>query len=83
MYEEKNVCSERIITILAITVASLTSFALLKSTHYIVKYQEDSGINAISRNIGFIVIALGIEYMSPPVIFVLGKIIDYLTITFF
>lgn len=74
MYEEYNVFSERIITIFAILGVCLATFAVLKSAHYIVKYLGASGINAISRIIGFIVIAIGIEYISSAVITVLGKV---------
>ncbi|MBK5192603.1 MAG: NAAT family transporter [Flavobacteriaceae bacterium] len=76
MYEEYHVFSERIIAVLAILAVCLATFAVLKSAHYIVKYLGASGINAISRIIGFIVIAIGIEYISSSVIVVLGKILD-------
>lgn len=76
MYEQYHVLSERIIAVLAISAVCLATFAVLKSAHYIVKYLGASGINAISRIIGFIVIAIGIEYISSSVIVVLGKILD-------
>lgn len=76
MYEEYHVFSERIVAVLAILAVCLATFAVLKSAHYIVKYLGASGINAISRIIGFIVIAIGIEYISSSVIVVLGKILD-------
>ena len=44
------------------------TFLMLKSSHYIVKYLGASGINAISRIIGFIVIAIGIEYISSSIL---------------
>jgi multiple antibiotic resistance protein len=47
----------------------------LKSSFYIVKKLGASGINAISRIIGFIVIAIGIEYISSSVIAVLGSVL--------
>jgi len=75
MYEEYDVYSERIIAVLAILVVCLATFAVLKSAHYIVKYLGASGINAISRIIGFIVIAIGIEYISSSIIIVFGKIL--------
>ncbi|HZJ37098.1 MAG TPA: MarC family protein, partial [Gillisia sp.] len=76
MFEEYNAYSERIIAVLAILAVCLATFAVLRSSHFIVKYLGASGINAISRIIGFIVIAIGIEYISSSVIVVLGKIID-------
>lgn len=74
MFEEYNANSERIIAVLAILAVCLATFAVLRSSHFIVKYLGASGINAISRIIGFIVIAIGIEYISSSVITVLGKI---------
>lgn len=47
----------------AIVVASLVVFLMLKSSHSIVKFLGASGINALSRIIGFIVIAIGIEFI--------------------
>jgi multiple antibiotic resistance protein len=76
MFEEYNAYSERIIAVLAILAVCLATFAVLRSSHFIVKYLGASGINAISRIIGFIVIAIGIEYISSSVIVVLGKIFD-------
>jgi multiple antibiotic resistance protein len=74
MFEEYNANSERIIAVLAILAVCLATFAVHKSSHFIVKYLGASGINAISRIIGFIVIAIGIEYISSAVITVLGKV---------
>jgi len=44
-----DVYSEPIIDILAILEACLSTFAILKSAHYIVKHSGSSGINSISR----------------------------------
>jgi len=76
MFEEYNANSERIIAVLAILAVCLATFAVHKSSHFIVKYLGASGINAISRIIGFIVIAIGIEYISSAVITVLGKVLN-------
>lgn len=43
-------------------------YLILKSSHLIVKLLGASGINALSRIIGFIVIAIGVEYISSSVI---------------
>ncbi len=72
MYEDYSLTSEKLITILAIFAVCLSTFLMLKSAHYIAKYLGASGINAISRIIGFIVIAIGIEYISSSVMTVLG-----------
>jgi multiple antibiotic resistance protein len=47
----------------AIVIASFLIFLMLKSSHSIVKFLGASGINALSRIIGFIVIAIGIEFI--------------------
>lgn len=73
MYQDYSGFQERIITVLAILAVCLATFVVLKSSHYIVRMLGASGINAISRIIGFIVIAIGIEYISSSVIMVLGS----------
>jgi len=45
----------------SVLLSSLSIYMILKSSHYIVKILGASGINALSRIIGFIVIAIGIE----------------------
>mgnify|MGYP001273496696 FL=1 len=74
MYEDYSIISEKIITILAILCVCLATFLVLRSSHYIVKMLGASGINAISRIIGFIVIAIGIEYISSSIIIVLSNV---------
>lgn len=65
---------EIIIAICAIVSVCLTAFLILKSSHYIVKLLGASGINSISRIIGFIVIAIGIEYVSSSVLSLLKSV---------
>lgn len=52
-----------IIIVSAIVVVTLIIFIILNSSQFIVKLLGASGINALSRIIGFIVIALGIEFI--------------------
>ena len=52
-----------IIILSAMFVVSLIIFFILNSSQFIVKLLGASGINALSRIIGFIVIALGIEFI--------------------
>jgi len=49
----------------------LSIYLILKSSHYIVKMLGASGINALSRIIGFIVIAIGIELIVVAVLSIL------------
>ena len=54
----------QICTILsAVFIVCLICYVMLRSSQYIVKALGTNGINSISRIIGFIVIALGIEYL--------------------
>lgn len=48
----------------AIIATSLVVFLVLKSSQFIVKILGGSGLNAVSRIIGFIEIAIGIEYVT-------------------
>lgn len=68
LHQEYSLYSERLITVGAIMAVCLATFLVLKSSHYIVRILGASGINAISRIIGFIVIAIGVEYVSNAVL---------------
>lgn len=48
----------------AVIATSLVVFLVLKSSQFIVKLLGGSGLNAVSRIIGFIEIAIGIEYVT-------------------
>lgn len=61
--QEHEKLSDIFILIAAMVVACLFIFVILKSSQYIVKILGASGINALSRIVGFIVIAIGIEYI--------------------
>lgn len=55
----------------AIVCAAISIYAILNSSFYIVKILGASGINALSRIIGFIVIAIGIEFITSAIFAVL------------
>lgn len=55
----------------SVAASSLSIYLILKSSHYIVKILGASGINALSRIIGFIVIAIGIELVVGSVLNIL------------
>ncbi|MCH2228815.1 MAG: NAAT family transporter [Crocinitomicaceae bacterium] len=65
-----------IITVSAIVFTTVVIYLILKSSHFIAKFLGASGINALSRVIGFIVIAIGVEY-------ILSSILDVVFRTFF
>ena len=48
----------------AIVISTLFVFLILRSSFVIVKAMGASGINALSRIIGFIVIAIGVEFIT-------------------
>lgn len=72
MYDQYQLYTEKILTVVAILFVCLATFLVLRCSHFIVKFLGASGINAVSRIIGFIVIAIGIEYISSSIIVILG-----------
>ncbi|HLV38424.1 MarC family protein [Xanthomarina sp.] len=72
--QEYKLTEEILIIVGAIFAASLAIYFILKSAHLIVKFLGDSGINALSRIIGFIVIAIGVEYIISSVVSILSTI---------
>lgn len=60
--------------ILAVLSVGIATLLILRSSHYISKLLGASGINAISRIVGFIVISIGVEYISAAVISILRTI---------
>ena len=72
--EEYSVFIDQLVIVLSILTVCFATFLVLRSAPFIVKWLGASGINAISRIIGFIVIAIGIEYISSSVMTVLGVV---------
>jgi MarC family membrane protein len=62
-YQEHNSTTELIIASLAIFAIAIAIFIILRSAHYLAQILGASGIVAISRIVGFIVIAIGIQYI--------------------
>lgn len=63
--------NQKLIILGAILMATICIYVVLKSSFYIVKSLGASGINALSRIIGFIVIAIGVEFIASAVVGVL------------
>jgi len=61
--QEYTLLKEKMFLVLAILTVSVIVYIILRSSAVIVKALGASGINALSRIIGFIVIAIGIEYI--------------------
>jgi MarC family membrane protein len=62
-YHEHHEISEIVISVLAILTVAVSIFIVLRSAHYLAKILGASGIVAISRIVGFIVIAIGVQYI--------------------
>jgi len=62
-YQEHNSTQEIIFSTLAIFAVAVLIFLILRSAHYLAKYLGASGIVAISRIVGFLTIAIGIQYI--------------------
>lgn len=72
--QEYLITNQIIIIVIAMLIAVITIYIILKSAHFIVKFLGASGINALSRIIGFIVIAIGVEYTITSVVSILSSI---------
>jgi multiple antibiotic resistance protein len=73
-YQEHNTTTEIIISCLAIFVVAILIFIILRSAHYLAKILGSSGIVAISRIIGFLTIAIGIQYIISSVLSIIRGI---------
>src|SRR5690606_11890688 len=65
---------ELMIILAALVVSALTIYLVLKSAHLIVKVLGASGINGLSRIIGFIVIAIGVQYLISSVVSIIQEL---------
>lgn len=63
MYQDYPNFNDKLIIIAAVFVLCVISFIILRSASYISKLLGASGIVAISRIIGFLVLAIGIQYI--------------------
>jgi multiple antibiotic resistance protein len=67
-YQEHHTTTQIISSVFAIIATSVIIFFVLKSAHYLAKILGASGIVAISRIIGFLTIAIGIQYIISAVL---------------
>nr|WP_297308951.1 MarC family NAAT transporter [uncultured Flavobacterium sp.] len=63
MYQDYPEYLDKAIIVAAILILSVTIFLVLKSANYLSRILGASGIVAISRIIGFLVLAIGIQYI--------------------
>lgn len=76
MYQDYTGIEERIIACFAMAAVALVIFLIMRSAHYLSRILGASGIVAISRIIGFIIIAIGVQYISSSIVNIL-KTIDF------
>lgn len=62
-YQEHHATNELLIASLSILAIAITIFIILRSAHYLAQILGAAGIVAISRIVGFIVVAIGIQYI--------------------
>jgi multiple antibiotic resistance protein len=61
-FNEKYTLPQEIFSVLgAVLFTVIVIYSILKASHFIVRFLGASGINALSRIIGFVVIAIGVE----------------------
>jgi MarC family membrane protein len=62
-HQEHNTTEEIIFSCFAILTVAILIFIILKSAHYLARILGSAGIVAISRIVGFLTIAIGIQYI--------------------
>lgn len=72
-YQEHNETWEMLVSVAAMAAVSLVIFLILRSAHYLSRILGASGIVAISRIVGFIVIAIGIQYIVGAVVSIIKQ----------
>ncbi|POS02375.1 MarC family membrane protein [Flavobacterium croceum DSM 17960] len=73
-YQDHNDTVNMIASSFAIIIVSALIFIILRSAHYLAKYLGASGIVAISRIVGFLTIAIGIQYIISAVLTIIRGI---------
>ena len=72
--EHHETTTDIVFSCLAIFVVSVLIYIILRSAHYLAKYLGASGIVAISRIVGFLTIAIGIQYIISSVLSIIRGI---------
>ena len=67
-YQEHHTPDDMIFSSLAIFAVSIIIYLILRSAHYLSKILGTSGIVAISRIVGFLTIAIGVQYIISSVL---------------
>jgi MarC family membrane protein len=72
--QDHDTTSDIFASVFSIFVVSLLIFLVLRSAHYLAKYLGASGIVAISRIVGFLTVAIGIQYIISAVLSIIRGI---------
>lgn len=73
-YQEHNSTKEIIFSTLAILAVAIVIFIILRSAYYLSRILGSSGIVAISRIVGFLTIAIGIQYIISAILSIIRGI---------
>jgi len=79
MYQDYPLIEQQIVACAAMAAVALVIFLVMRSAHYLSGLLGASGIVAISRIIGFIVIAIGVQYISSSIVNII-QAIDFTSI---
>ena len=74
LYQDYTDIMQKVIACIAIASVAIVIFLVMRSAHCLSRMLGASGIVAISRILGFIVIAIGIQYISSSVVNILQTI---------
>jgi len=74
MYQDYQLIEQQVIACCAMGAVALVIFLGMRSAHYLSGLLGASGIVAISRIIGFIVIAIGVQYISSSIVNIVESI---------
>lgn len=74
LYQDYNQIHEQVTACFAMAAVAIVIFLVMRSAHYLSRILGASGIVAISRIIGFIVIAIGVQYISSSIVNILQTI---------
>ena len=72
--QDHNTTNEVLASTLSILTVSLMIFLILRSAVYLAKYLGAAGIVAISRIVGFLTVAIGIQYIISSVLSIIRGI---------
>ena len=73
-YQEHQSIAEIVPSTIAIIAVSITIFLILRSAHYLSKMLGTSGIVAVSRIVGFLTIAIGVQYIISSILSIIRGI---------